>query len=86
MLLTTVACTGNYLDINSNQSQPGDLTPDGFALVSSMTNICSTVAPSDVNCTQFVDCLLGGTLGGYFSDRSKLYFLLCAQQCAQQLD
>lgn len=68
VLLTTVACTGNYLDINSNQSQPGDLTPDGFALVSSMTNICSTVAPSDVNCTQFVDCLLGGTLGGYFSD------------------
>lgn len=43
VLLTTVACTGNYLDINSNQSQPGDLTPDGFALVSSMTNICSTV-------------------------------------------
>lgn len=68
VLLTATACTGNYLDINSNQSQPGDLTPDGFALVSSMTNICSSVAPSDVNCTQFVDCLLGGTLGGYFSD------------------
>ncbi len=68
LLLAATACTGDYLDINSNQAQPGDLTADGFALVSSMTNICSTVAPSDVNCTQFVDCLLGGTLGGYFSD------------------
>lgn len=68
ILFTAAACTGDYLDINSNQSQPGDLSADGFALVSSMTNICSTVTPSDVNCTQFVDCLLGGTLGGYFSD------------------
>lgn len=68
ILLSAAACTGDYLDINSKQSEPGDLSADGFALVSSMTNICSTVAPSDVNCTQFVDCLLGGTLGGYFSD------------------
>ena len=67
-LLATAACTGDYMDINGNQSQPDDLSADGFALVSSMTNIFSTVAPSDVNCTQFVDCLLGGTLGGYFSD------------------
>lgn len=68
ILFTAAACTGDYLDINSKQSEPGDLSADGFALVSSMSNICSTVAPSDVNCTQFVDCLLGGTLGGYFSD------------------
>ena len=68
LLMTAAACTGDYLDINSKQSEPGDLSADGFALVSSMTNICSTVMPSDVNCTQFTDCLLGGTLGGYFSD------------------
>ncbi len=68
LALVTSSCTGDYLNINSNQSEPGDLSADGFALVSSMNNICSTVTPSDVNCTQFVDCLLGGTLGGYFSD------------------
>lgn len=68
VILAATACTGDYLDINSNQAQPGDLSADGFALVSSMTNICSTVVPSDVNCNQFTDCLLGGTLGGYFSD------------------
>lgn len=72
-MLAATACTGDYLDINSNQSQPGDLSPDGFALVSSMTNICSTVVPSDVNCNQFTDCLLGGTLGGYFSDGAPFY-------------
>lgn len=68
ILFTAAACTGDYLDINSNQAQPGDLSADGFALVSSMTNICGTVIPMDVNCTQFTDCLLGGTLGGYMSD------------------
>lgn len=68
LAIAAAACTGDYLEINSNQSQPGDLSADGFALVSSMTNICSTVVPSDVNCNQFTDCLLGGTLGGYFSD------------------
>lgn len=67
-MMTAAACTGDYIDINSNQSEPGDLTPDGFALVSSMSNICGAVVPSDVNCNQFTDCLLGGTLGGYFSD------------------
>ena len=37
ILLTAAACTGDYLDINSNQAQPGDLSADGFALVSSMS-------------------------------------------------
>lgn len=56
--------------INENLSQPGadQMTADGYILLSAMSNICSTVTPSDVNCTQFVDCLLGGDLGGYFAD------------------
>ena len=68
LAVSAVGCTGAYEDINSNQFQPGDLTADDYALVSSMTNICSAVTPSDVNCTQYVDCLLGGPLGGYFAD------------------
>lgn len=68
LALSTAACTGDYEDINGNPFQPGDLTPDDYALVSSMSNICGAVVPSDVNCNQFTDCLLGGTLGGYFSD------------------
>lgn len=66
--LAMTACTGDYENINSDPYQPDDLTPDDYALVSSMSNICSAVVPGDVNCCQFTDCLLGGTLGGYFSD------------------
>ena len=68
LMLAVTACTGDYLDINSNQSQPGDLSADGYALVSSMQNIAGAIVPADVNCNQFTDCLLGGTLGGYFAD------------------
>lgn len=71
LMFTAAACTGDYLDVNTNPYQPSDLSADGYALVSSMSNICSAVTPSDVNCTQYVDCLLGGTLGGYFADGNE---------------
>jgi hypothetical protein len=61
-------CTGDYININGNQYQPGNLDADDYALSSSMNNIAGTVVPADVNCNQFTDCLLGGVLGGYFSD------------------
>lgn len=62
------SCTGDYLDINTNPYQPGDLTPDDYALGSAMNNLASAVISSDVNTAQFTDCLLGGTQGGYFAD------------------
>ncbi|MGN1245880.1 MAG: RagB/SusD family nutrient uptake outer membrane protein [Muribaculaceae bacterium] len=68
MLVGAASCTGNYLDINSNPYQPGDLTADDYGLGSAMTNLASTVISSDVNTTQFTECLLGGTMGGYFAD------------------
>ena len=69
--MTTVAfvsCTGDYLEINSNPYQPGDLTPDGYGLSSAMSNIAGCVVSPDVNTAQFTDCLLGGTMGGYYAD------------------
>lgn len=68
LAIAATACTGDYLDINSNQFQPGDLTADGYLLASSMNNIFSSVISSNENQTQFTDCLLGGTLGGYFAE------------------
>lgn len=68
LLMGFMSCTGNYMDINSNPYQPGDLTPDDYALGSAMSNLASTVISSDVNTAQFTDCLLGGPLGGYFAD------------------
>lgn len=68
LCLASAACTADYLDINSNPYQPGDLTADDYGLGSALTNLASTVVSSDVNTTQFTECLLGGPLGGYLAD------------------
>lgn len=67
------ACTGDYEDINSNPYEPGDLTGDDYALSSQMNNIAGCVMSPDVNTIQFTDALLGGTLGGYFSDANSSF-------------
>ena len=68
LLLGATACMDE--SINENQSQPGaeDMTADGYILVSAMNNVFGSVIPNNSNCLQFTDCLLGGVLGGYFSD------------------
>ena len=67
-LAAATACTSDFENINSNPYEPGDLTPDDYAIGSAMNNMASTVMSGDVNTLQFTDCLLGGPLGGYFSD------------------
>ena len=68
ILMSMTACMSDSINENLSQPDADQMTADGYILVSAMSNICSTVTPSDVNCTQFVDCLLGGDLGGYFAD------------------
>lgn len=68
LALSATACTGAYEDINRNPFEPDDLTADDYALSSSMYNICNTVMSNDVNQYQFVESLMGCTLGGYFAD------------------
>lgn len=62
------ACTGDYLDINSHPYQPGDLSPDNYALTSAFNNVCGSVIQASYNNCQFTDCLLGNAMGGYFAD------------------
>lgn len=71
LLLASVSCTDKYLDINSNPYQPGGLENDDYALGSAMTQLANCVVSSDVNTAQFTDCLLGGPMGGYFSDSNS---------------
>lgn len=71
LALVICSCTGNYLDINSNPYQPGDLTADDYSLGSAMNNLAGCVVSSDVNTAQFTDCLLGGPMGGYFADSNS---------------
>lgn len=68
LIVALSSCTAKYLDINTNQNEPGNLNPDGYVLLSAMNNVASSVISSDVNTAQFTDCLLGGPLGGYFAE------------------
>lgn len=69
--LALSSCTGDFEDINANQYQPGNLDADNYALSSSMYAVFGRVIPSDVNMTQFTECLLGGSVGGYFADANQ---------------
>lgn len=73
LAVAATACTGDYEDINSNPYEQGDLTGDDYALSSQLNNIAGCVMSSDVNTIQFTDALLGGTLGGYFSDANSSF-------------
>lgn len=68
LTVAATSCTGDFENINSNPYEPGDLTADNYALASQFNNIAGCVMSSDVNTIQFTDALLGGTLGGYFSE------------------
>lgn len=65
---TATSCTAKFEDINTEPYRPGDLSLDDYALGSAMNNLASCVISSDVNTAQFTDCVLGGTMGGYFAD------------------
>jgi len=70
-VLALSSCTGDFENINANQYQPGSLDADNYALSSSMYAVFGRVIPDDVNMTQFTDCLLGCSVGGYFADANK---------------
>ena len=65
-----VACTANYLEINSNPYGVTDdeMQRDGYAVRAALVGMSNGVISPDVNTAQFTECLLGGTQGGYFAD------------------
>ncbi|MCM1503046.1 MAG: SusD/RagB family nutrient-binding outer membrane lipoprotein [Bacteroidales bacterium] len=68
-----VACTGNYLNINSNPYGVTDdeMQRDGYAVRAALMGMANGVISPDVNTTQFTECLLGGTMGGYLADANN---------------
>ncbi len=70
LLLGAASCTANFENINQDPYQPNDkeMSADGYLLSSYMNTLAGCVISSDVNSTQFAECLLGGTQGGYFAD------------------
>ncbi len=72
-MLLPVGCTSNYLDINSNPYEPDyeQMQADGYIISAALSNLASTVISTDVNTTQFTECLMGGPLGGYMADSNS---------------
>lgn len=64
------SCTANFENINGNPYQPTDdqMAVDDYSLGAAMNSLGGGVIPSGVNLAQFTECLLGGTLGGYFAN------------------
>lgn len=67
MALCGIACTSNFEEINKNPYGVSDdeMQRDGYIIRASLTGIANGVISPDVNTTQFTECLLGGTQGGY---------------------
>ncbi len=72
------ACTGNYLDINTDPYQVTEeqMQAYGYATGAFLKAITSTVVPLDVNTAQFTDCLLGGPMGGYYASSNNWAFTI----------
>lgn len=69
-LLVSPACTDKYDEYNTLQSgaTEEEMNRDAYILRSYLLTMQSWVIPTDVNANQFVECLLGGSFGGYLAD------------------
>ncbi len=69
-IIAGVSCTGNFDEINKNPYGISDaeMQRDGYAVRAALMGIANGVISPDVNTTQFTECLLGGTQGGYLAD------------------
>ncbi|MFA6592827.1 MAG: RagB/SusD family nutrient uptake outer membrane protein [Bacteroidales bacterium] len=66
----TVSCIGNYEEINQDPYGVTDdeMQRDGYVIRASLSGMANGVISSDVNTTQFTECLLGGPMAGYMAD------------------
>lgn len=63
-------CTANYQDDNTNpyEATADDMAKDDYMLRSTLLAMQGCVIPVDVNHFQMVECLMGGSYGGYLAD------------------
>lgn len=64
------ACIGHYERLNRNPNEVTDeeKARDDYAISAALVNMQSTVVPTNTHASQYIDCLLGGSWGGYFAD------------------
>lgn len=73
LTLALASCTDGYEDFNRNPAgvTKDETQRDAYAMRSALLNLESWVIPTDVNTTQFTECLLGGSYSGYISDSNS---------------
>ncbi|MEG0454897.1 MAG: SusD/RagB family nutrient-binding outer membrane lipoprotein, partial [Bacteroides sp.] len=73
LLASATACTSNFEKYNTNPYDANDqeMGYDGYKMRSALTSMQGWVIPLDVNTTQFTECLLGGSYGGYLADSNN---------------
>lgn len=73
LLLLAGACTKNFEQYNANPYgvTNGEMLRDGYALRAALNGMASAVISTDVNTTQFTECLLGGPMGDYLADSNQ---------------
>jgi len=67
------SCTKNFDDYNTDSSGATleEVSRDAYVLSAALTGLQAWVIPLDVNTNQFVECLLGGSFGGYLADSNN---------------
>ena len=72
-LIGLTACTDGYNGYNTNpyDTTKEEMQRDGYLLSSALTGMEGWVIPLDVNTSQFIECLLGGSFSGYISDSNS---------------
>lgn len=70
LIICGTSCTANFEDINRNPYEVTDqeMERDGYNIRAKLLDMQGWVVPVDVNQFQFINCLLGGSFGGYLSD------------------
>lgn len=71
LAFVATGCTNSYEDYNKNPYAvtKEEMERDAYSLRSALLNLEGwAVVPTDVNTTQFTDCLCGGSFGHYISD------------------
>lgn len=68
-----ISCTANYLDYNTNPYDISDeaMSRNGYNVAAALNGMASAVVSTDVNTTQFTECLLGGPMAGYYATTGR---------------
>ena len=67
------SCTDKYLEYNTNSggATAEELLRDGYITNSTLMSMGNYIISTDVNQNQFIECLMGGSFGGYLADSNE---------------